>query len=178
MDEAFSMVGLSVALLLPWFTGAALVATLLRPIGANASLVIGYGYLLGMFLVSLLMRLLDMAGLATDFVILNVILLAVSGVPLLRDPSADACFTAIVAPGRMDEPVDAHAFRSAGLALYHPVTGDVVAPCIRLRHLDELGAQGGGLVSPRSTGAIRESGYLAPVVAGIDGLYAGQLPCF
>jgi hypothetical protein len=69
--ESFSTLGLAIALLLPWILGTALVRSLLHNSKSwNWFVVVGHGYFLGLFVVTLLMRAADSVGLATNFMFL------------------------------------------------------------------------------------------------------------
>jgi hypothetical protein len=68
MSTPVSVMGLSLALLLPWLCGALWIRVLLRgPAEHNLFLSLGHGYFVGMFLVTLILRLWNGAGLQLAF---------------------------------------------------------------------------------------------------------------
>lgn len=68
MMDAVSMPGLVCALLLPWLLGAVLVFNMLRPTGRwNYFIVAGHGYLVGIFLTTIIMRLWQLLGMPWHF---------------------------------------------------------------------------------------------------------------
>lgn len=83
MDAPFSLPGLIVALFLPWTVGIALTRMLLKKsVPGRPYLLAGYGYFLGSFLATLVLRLFDALGFSLNFVSLAVAL-ALLGVALL-----------------------------------------------------------------------------------------------
>ncbi|MDX1734588.1 MAG: hypothetical protein R3228_09475, partial [Halioglobus sp.] len=87
MAETVSWVGLAIALLLPWLCGSVWVCLLLRGTGrANAALLLGQGFFVGHFGVTLLLRLWDAIGLPLGFLPLSIVLalLSLAGLLLLR----------------------------------------------------------------------------------------------
>ena len=91
MAEAISYPGITAALLLPWLLGTLWVRKLLIPGGRwNWPLVLGQGYIVGIFSTTLLLRLWDHAGIGFSFSLLCTVLLALCAIAGLRQPWAGA----------------------------------------------------------------------------------------
>lgn len=87
MSEITSPLGMATSLLLPWILGSVWVFWLLRPSGRWSIFIItGHGYLVGVFLTTLLIRLWHLAGLPLHYWALAVVLsaLSVAGVVAVR----------------------------------------------------------------------------------------------
>lgn len=103
--ESFSTLGLAIALLLPWILGTALVRGLLHNSRSwNWFVVVGHGYFLGLFIVTLLMRVADSVGLATNFTLLASLVSALTLLAIAFQARRDSRHDNVLAyenPGRL-----------------------------------------------------------------------------